>query len=68
MSAMPSRKPAQRKPAAHKQPAQTRLEQTQLEQALEEGLEDTFPASDAIAVVQPAPPDPNTGRRTQKSH
>jgi hypothetical protein len=27
-----------------------------LEQALEEGLRETFPASDAVSVVQPAPP------------
>jgi hypothetical protein len=30
-----------------------------LEQALEEGLLDTFPASDAVAVVQPRPPEPD---------
>jgi hypothetical protein len=27
----------------------------QLERALEEGLEETFPASDAVAVTEPAP-------------
>jgi hypothetical protein len=26
-----------------------------LEKSLEQGLEDTFPASDAISVIQPAP-------------
>jgi hypothetical protein len=31
-----------------------------LERALEEGLEDTFPASDPISVVQPGPPEPHT--------
>jgi hypothetical protein len=30
-------------------------ERRRLEAALEEGLKDTFPASDAIAVIQPAP-------------
>src|SRR5262245_35783430 len=30
-------------------------ERTRLEKALEIGLEDTFPASDAVAAVQPAP-------------
>jgi hypothetical protein len=32
-----------------------RAEQERLEAALEEGLKDTFPASDAVAVIQPAP-------------
>ena len=30
-------------------------EQRQLEQALEEGLEETFPASDPVNVTQPPP-------------
>jgi len=34
-----------------------------LERALEEGLEETFPASDAVAAVQPAPADPDTRRK-----
>jgi hypothetical protein len=29
-----------------------------LEKALEEGLEETFPASDAVAVTEPAPTPP----------
>jgi hypothetical protein len=33
-----------------------------LEQALEEGLLDTFPASDAVAVVQPRPMEPDHKR------
>jgi len=33
-----------------------------LERALEEGFRDTFPASDAVSVVQPAPPA-SRGRR-----
>jgi bifunctional non-homologous end joining protein LigD len=32
-----------------------------LDRALEEGLEETFPASDAVAVVQPAPRGPGDG-------
>jgi hypothetical protein len=32
-----------------------KAEQERLEAALEEGLKDTFPASDAVAVIQPAP-------------
>jgi hypothetical protein len=83
MAVMPSRKPAEAKPARHKQPEQSHPEQThvdhfaarttdrfrRLERALEEGLEDTFPASDAIAVVQPAPPDPDTKQtKSQKNH
>jgi len=34
-----------------------------LERALEEGLEETFPASDAVAAVQPARADPDTRRK-----
>jgi hypothetical protein len=34
---------------------QKKAEQCRLEAALEEGLKDTFPASDAVAVIQPAP-------------
>jgi hypothetical protein len=31
------------------------VEKQQLEQALEEGLEETFPASDPVNVIQPPP-------------
>ena len=34
---------------------QKKVEQERLEAALEEGLKGTFPASDAVAVTQPAP-------------
>jgi hypothetical protein len=34
-------------------------ERDRLEKALEEGLRETFPASDAVAVVQPASPEPH---------
>ena len=37
-------------------------ERDRLEQALEEGLQGTFPASDAVSVVQPAPPAPRRYR------
>jgi hypothetical protein len=83
MTAMPSRKRAEAKRAQRKQPEQPPPEQAhvehlaprptdrfrRLEQALEAGLEGTFPASDAIAAVQPAPLDPDTGRtKSQKNH
>ena len=32
-------------------------DKAQLERELEEGLEDTFPASDPVAVTEPGPPD-----------
>ena len=38
--------------------SKTDVERDRLEKALEEGLRETFPASDAVAVVQPAPPEP----------
>jgi hypothetical protein len=35
-----------------------------LEKSLEQGLEDTFPASDAVSVIQPAPhADAGRGRK-----
>jgi hypothetical protein len=34
-------------------------EKRQLDQALEEGLEETFPASDPVNVTQPAPSKPD---------
>ncbi|MGH6727514.1 MAG: hypothetical protein ACREB8_13375 [Pseudolabrys sp.] len=34
-----------------------------LERKLEEGLEDTFPASDPIAVTEPAPYHDNNGEK-----
>jgi hypothetical protein len=37
-------------------------ERDRLEKALEEGLQGTFPASDAVSVVQPAPPEPREYR------
>jgi hypothetical protein len=40
-------------------------EKRRLEQALEEGLEETFPASDPVNVIQPPPPKgDNHVRRT----
>jgi hypothetical protein len=37
-----------------------------LERSLEQGLEDTFPASDAVSVIQPAP-HANAGRGRKQS-
>ena len=43
--------PRERKPK--REPDQNDTERRRLEAALEEGLEETFPASDAVAVTQP---------------
>ena len=52
------------KPAKHK-PATTPAKPTkdQLERKLEEGLEETFPASDPVAVSEPAPSQKGGGRK-----
>ena len=42
-------------PRSRRDKEQKKAEQERLEAALEEGLEGTFPASDAVAVTQPAP-------------
>ena len=60
--ALLARKPAKKMAAEqHQKPSPRRprrdddVERDRLEKALEIGLEDTFPASDAVAAVQPAP-------------
>jgi hypothetical protein len=40
--------------------------QRKLNDILEEGLEETFPASDAVAVTQPAPTPPEDGIKSDK--
>lgn len=40
-----------------------RNERQRLEKALEVGLEETFPASDAVAVTEPARTRPNDSQR-----
>ena len=37
-----------------------------LERALDEGLEETFPASDPVAVTEPAPTPPEDGRKERR--
>ncbi len=37
-----------------------------LERALDEGLEETFPASDPVAVTEPAPTPPEDGRKRRR--
>jgi hypothetical protein len=41
-----------------KAPRQSEADKKVLERELEEGLEDTFPASDPVAVTEPAPERP----------
>jgi nicotinate phosphoribosyltransferase len=51
---MPSKpKPETPKPAEKKR----KPDKDKLERELEEGLEETFPASDPVSVSEPAPPD-----------
>jgi CYTH domain len=40
------------------------VERSRLEKALEIGLEETFPASDAVAVIEPAPKERNITAKT----
>jgi hypothetical protein len=50
---------------AEKKPGEDEKERQRLERSLEEGLEDSFPASDPINVVQPPPTaiDKRNGRK-----
>jgi hypothetical protein len=52
-------KPQGWKPASHEEDAR----RAALERALDEGLEETFPASDAVAVTEPASAEP--GRKQE---
>ena len=38
-----------------------------LDEALEEGLKETFPASDAVAVIEPAPAADSSNRNRAKA-
>jgi hypothetical protein len=51
-----------------KRPGEDEKERARLERSLEEGLEDTFPASDPINVVQPppSPADKHNGLRRDR--
>jgi len=42
--------------------------QRRLEKALEEGLQETFPASDPVAVVEPAPTRPGDDDTDHELH
>jgi hypothetical protein len=53
MTTEPHGKPGQRRTERDDSAERDRLEKDRLEKALEIGLEDTFPASDAVAAVQP---------------
>ena len=48
-----SRHPAPEKPKSGKQEKQHKPDKDALDRELEEGLEDTFPASDPVSVTEP---------------
>jgi len=54
--------PRTTKPTKPKKPAPDDEVKRRLDRALEEGLEETFPASDPVAVTEPAPTPPENGR------
>ena len=45
-----------------KRDAEKKNRRHRLDKALEEGLEETFPASDVVAVTEPAPTPPGSNR------
>jgi hypothetical protein len=57
---------ATKKTEAKVEGAKERDRRVRLEKALEEGLEETFPASDAVAVTQPVPNGRDTLQRSRK--
>jgi hypothetical protein len=58
----PSRPERHGRPSRRGTGRDDKLQRDRLEKALEIGLEDTFPASDAVAAVQPAPTLPSSAR------
>jgi len=46
-----------------RKPAKPETERDRRERKLEEGLEETFPASDAVAVTEPAPKNGSNKKR-----
>jgi hypothetical protein len=48
-----------------KRPENVAERRQRLEKSLESGLEDTFPASDAISVVQPLPSAPDLAKTAE---
>lgn len=56
---MPTSKPKRRK----REVDEKEDKRQRLERALDEGLEETFPASDAVAVIEPAPAPPDSNNK-----
>jgi nicotinate phosphoribosyltransferase len=54
--------PRTTKPTKPKKPELDAETKRRLERALDEGLEETFPASDPVAVTEPAATPPEDGR------
>jgi hypothetical protein len=51
------------KPRSRQKKAEPGRSEEELERDLEEGLKGTFPASDAVAVIEPAPGGGDRGNR-----
>ena len=58
-----SGKPAKHKPGATKPAKSVKPTKDRLERELEEGLEETFRASDPVAVTEPAPSQKGGGKK-----
>lgn len=56
--------PARKTERQERRPKTGKNRKQRLESALEEGLRETFPASDAVAVAEPAPTPPGEDEHT----
>jgi nicotinate phosphoribosyltransferase len=56
--------PAKKTERPERRPKTGKNRKRRLESALEEGLRETFPASDAVAVTEPAPTPPGDNEQT----
>jgi hypothetical protein len=53
-------------PSAPKKPRASQQDRKHLNELLDEALEETFPASDALEMLEPAPNSPQTNHDRQK--
>jgi hypothetical protein len=51
---------SRKRPAAAKRPPRSRQEKKHLDELLDEGLKETFPASDPPAILEPVPDSPQS--------
>ncbi len=57
---------ARKQPSAPKKPKASQPAKMHVDELLDEALEETFPASDALAMLEPAPGSPQADEDAEK--